>query len=867
MSPALHPPDYPRGVATGGTLSKGLRELSQVDLELLLARRPEALEALDGKGLRPSVSLLASALSARPGVRRAVESLDLFHLQLLRVASWFGSEVPAGTLVAQAGGVAPEAVRAGAEELARWGLAFPHEVSRPGEAEGGWALAVPGCVRAEVPPALGRRLAELLAGEPAESVRAMLLRLGVEPPRPATRDSLVSLLQARLSDPAALSAILERAPTPARAVLGAFVEAGGTLTWEAMPRRGVRFGMPSGARDDSGVGVAWLRQVGLLVVTPPTSWQQGAGLSIPGEAQLALRDGVIFRGWEATPPPVTTRPLPAVPSGVSSNNGGAGDAAAVLSAVQALLDEWTHRPPRPIQKGGAGVRDLRKVAKAIGVDERHGQFLYALAVEAGLLEYRDGHLVPSQQAERWQRTPSPEQWVTLFEAWASAGLWREPQGLVPIDQASQTAGLERHRASVLEILAEFPPGEGAEPASVARLLWWRRPMQTRSADAMQEFVAGVGEALGWLGTGAGLPLVALLDPGRSALADPSWPDSPGAASLFPEPVTTVTVQPDLTVLVPGRPTARLSESLARFAELQASSPARIYRISEASLRAALDDGMPAEKIVEVLEEHSRSPLPQSVRYLIEDVGRRHGRLVAGRGGLFVRSEDPSIVAAVVADRRLAPLHPRALAPTVAVFGEQDLDKLLKALRAAGYMPVAEPEARGRQEEHDEDDDLGVDVGVEIGWGRSRRVGGRPILHRHAGRLGRPRLRSAEIARIAAAVAEDAARPPAAGPAPMADSLMDGRLCRSSREIRRLIELGVQHSAVLEIQYLSGAGETTVREIEPVEADRSSVTARCRLRADERTFWVSRIRWARATGEHFEPDMMDVLYEYRRGRAR
>ncbi|HEY8201584.1 MAG TPA: WYL domain-containing protein, partial [Actinomycetota bacterium] len=195
------------------------------------------------------------------------------------------------------------------------------------------------------------------------------------------------------------------------------------------------------------------------------------------------------------------------------------------------------------------------------------------------------------------------------------------------------------------------------------------------------------------------------------------------------------------------------------------------------------------------------------------------------------------------------------------------DKLLKALRAAGYMPVAEPEARGRQEEHDEDDDLGVDVGVEIGWGRSRRVGGRPILHRHAGRLGRPRLRSAEIARIAAAVAEDAARPPAAGPAPMADSLMDGRLCRSSREIRRLIELGVQHSAVLEIQYLSGAGETTVREIEPVEADRSSVTARCRLRADERTFWVSRIRWARATGEHFEPDMMDVLYEYRRGRAR
>jgi XPB/Ssl2-like helicase family protein len=851
------------GVATGGTLTKGLRELGKADLELLLARRPEALEALDGKGLRPTVSLLASALSGRPGIRRAVESLDLFLLQLVRVASWFGSEVPASTLLVQADGVAPEAVRAGAEELARWGLAFPHAVP---DAAGGWGLSVPGCVRAEVPPALGRRIAELLTGEPVESVRSMLLRLGAEPPRPATRDSLVSLLTSLLSDPVALATILERAPAQARAVLDAFVEAGGTLTWEAMPRHGIRFGMPSGARDDSGVGVAWLRQVGLLVVTPPTSWQLGAGLSIPGEAQLALRGGVIFRGWDAAPPAVTSRPLPSASAAhaASAANGGAGDAASLLSAVQAILDEWTHRPPRAIQKGGAGVRELRKVAKAIGVDERHGQFLYALAVEAGLLEYRDDHLVPSPVADRWQRESSPEQWVSLFEAWAAASLWREPQGLVAIDEA-HTAGPERQRTSVLEVLAELPTGEGAEPASIARLLWWRRPTQARSADGMQGFVAGVGEALGWLGTGAGLPLVALLDPGRSALVDPDWASSPGAAALFPEPVATLTVQPDLTILVPGRPAAGLSESLARFAELQASSPARIYRMSETSLRAALDGGMQPEEIVDVLEGHSRSPLPQSVRYLIADVGRRHGRLVAGRSGLFVRSEDPSIVAAVVADRRLARLNPRALAPTVAVFGEQDLDRLLKALRAAGYMPVAEPAAKSRPQARSEYEDAGLDV--EIGLGRSRHTGGRPILYRHAGRRGRGRLGPGDIARIAAAVADDAARPPGAGPAPVADSLMDGRLCRAAKEIRRLVELGVQHSAVLEIQYLSGAGETTVREIEPVEADRSSVTARCRLRGDERTFWISRIRWARATGEHFEPDTVDVLYQYRRGRAR
>jgi hypothetical protein len=794
---------------------------------------------LQAQGPQPTVGLLASALSGRPGVRRAIESLDLFLLQLLRVASWLGPEVPGSELNAQVDGAGPEAVRAAVGELARWGLAFPHEAADAT----GWTLAVPGCVRIEVPPALGRRASELLAGEPAESIRAMLLRLGVEPPRPATRDALMGLLRARLSDRAALAGVLDRAPAPARAVLDAFVRAGGTLTWEAMPRHGVRFGIPSGPGDDSGVGVAWLRQVGLLVVTAAGPWHRGAGLSVPGEAQLALRDGIVFRGWDATAPEVDTRPLP-------SAVGTAGDAAALLSGVQALLDEWAHRPPRAVQKGGAGVRDVRKVSKAIGVDERHGQFLYALAVEAGLLHYQGDHLVPSPAAERWEREPSPGQWTTLLEAWLGAGLWLEPGGLVPMDEVSHLSGIERHRRAVLEALAELPPGRGAEPASIARLLYWRRPLQARSETGMEGFVEGVGEALAWLGTGTGGPLVALLDPGRSALADPVWAGSAAAAAFFPEPVATLTVQPDLTVLVPGRPAAGLSRALARFADLQASSPARIYKISEASLRGALDSGMPAEEITRVLERHARGGVPQSVAYLVEDVGRQHGRLVVGRGGLFVRSEDPSIVAAVVADRRLARFHPRALAPTVAVFAQRDLAKLLKALRSAGYMPVTE-----QLPPQDEDDD---DLGVEIGWRGRRHADGHPILYRHPDRH-RGSFLPDEIARIAAALAEDAARPPrtvAAGTVPT-DPLMDGRLCRTPREIRRLVELAVQHADVLEIQYLSGVGETTQREIEPLESDRSSVTANCRLRDDRRTFYVPRIRWARATGEQFDPHVAEA----------
>ncbi|MGH2722443.1 MAG: hypothetical protein ACRDJO_12715, partial [Actinomycetota bacterium] len=135
---------------SGGTLTRGIRSLGRADLEVLLTRRPEGAAAIASHGQSPTVALLASALAGRSGVRRAVESLDQFLLQLVRVAAWMGSEVAGGDLEAQAAGVDPADLRAAAGELARWGLAFPHEA--PG-ASGGWGLWVPGAVRAEVPPA------------------------------------------------------------------------------------------------------------------------------------------------------------------------------------------------------------------------------------------------------------------------------------------------------------------------------------------------------------------------------------------------------------------------------------------------------------------------------------------------------------------------------------------------------------------------------------------------------------------------------------------------------------------------------------------------------------------------------------------
>jgi hypothetical protein len=75
-------------------------------------------------------------------------------------------------------------------------------------------------------------------------------------------------------------------------------------------------------------------------------------------------------------------------------------------------------------------------------------------------------------------------------------------------------------------------------------------------------------------------------------------------------------------------------------------------------------------------------------YLVDDVSRRHGGLRAGSAATYLRGADEALIAEVLADRRLATLGLRRLAPTVLIsqFGAA---RVLAALREAGYAPVPE----------------------------------------------------------------------------------------------------------------------------------------------------------------------------------
>ncbi|GGX63425.1 hypothetical protein GCM10010358_17260 [Streptomyces minutiscleroticus] len=196
-------------------------------------------------------------------------------------------------------------------------------------------------------------------------------------------------------------------------------------------------------------------------------------------------------------------------------------------------------------------------------------------------------------------------------------------------------------------------------------------------------------------------------PGARPSSPPSPPSSRGPASrtpaeaavaaaraarllapLLPEPLDHVLLQADLTAVAPGPLQRPLAETLGVLADVESKGGATVYRFTPGSVRRALDAGRTASDLHAFLTAHSRTPVPQPLAYLIDDVARRHGQLRIGAASAYVRCDDDAMLNEILADKRAASLRLRRLAPTV-LAAQADPASLLEALRAMGFAPAAE----------------------------------------------------------------------------------------------------------------------------------------------------------------------------------
>jgi hypothetical protein len=235
------------------------------------------------------------------------------------------------------------------------------------------------------------------------------------------------------------------------------------------------------------------------------------------------------------------------------------------------------------------------------------------------------------------------------------------------------------------LLAAEAPGTAADRDSLLARLRWSRPLRP-AADALREnlldWTLQDAEALGFTGRGA------LAAHARPLLAGDPAAAATALAPLLPEPLDHVLLQADLTAVAPGPLVAPLAETLGMLADIESKGGATVYRFTPESVRRALDAGRSAAELQSFLTTHSRTPVPQPLSYLIDDVARRHGTLRVGAAAAYLRCDDDSMLTELLADRRANGLGLRRLAPTV-LAAQAEPAVLLERLRAMGLAPAAE----------------------------------------------------------------------------------------------------------------------------------------------------------------------------------
>ncbi|MGH4009564.1 MAG: helicase-associated domain-containing protein [Pseudonocardiaceae bacterium] len=416
-------------------------------------------------------------------------------------------------------------------------------------------------------------------------------------------------------------------------------------------------------------------------------------VELPAQVGLALRGDRPLGPVELDEPALPTRQRNL--SMVDSTAAGA--VLDLLRHAETLLAEWSREPPAVLRSGGLGVRDVRRTARQLDVEESTMALLAEVTVAAGLVtesdEGADGRLwLPTVAADSWLAARPERRWAMLADAWLElprlpglAGTRDDKdRALAPLAEELRQPRAAAQRRRVLEVLADLPAGSGIQRSDeLAAVLAWRAPRRGgRRRDEIVSWTVREATVLGVLALGA------LSSAGRTLLHDNAGAAATVLEAVLPEPVDHVLVQGDRTVVAPGPLEPELAREIALVADVESAGSATVYRVTEDTVHRAMDAGRSAADLHDLFRLRSRTPVPQSLSYLVDDVARRHGRLRGGTAAAFLRCDDTVLLAELLAHPVAARCGLRRIAPTVLV-SPLALGPLLDEVRGAGFTPVAE----------------------------------------------------------------------------------------------------------------------------------------------------------------------------------
>ena len=791
------------------TLAEQLRSWPDEDLVRLLADRPDLAAPTPQDSAQ-----LASRAGTRASVLRAVDQLTTLELTTLDAVVASGPAASVDLLRTRVN-AAPEAVDAAVARLRRMALVWGTDDSLR-------ALSVAAEVIGTAVSGLGQSAEALLTGYGPTRVAALARDLGIAPS--GDRHSDVQAVAAHLADPAHVTELLAEVDDKARAILEHLEREGKDGSVESTDR-------PVGRRDEGGP-VDQLLARGLLVA------RDRKHVAVPREVALSLRGGRTTREPVDVVPPLATSSRDAA----LVDRAAAGAAFELVRHVELLLEHWGTTPPGGLRTGGLGVRELRAAAELLHVEERVAALHIELAAAAGLVavgatDEHDSAWLPTDAFDVWSAGTVADRWAKLALTWLDlprlvglVGGRLNGKPVNPLVPDLERSWLVETRRTALREIAALPAGEvlaagTGVPSLVARLAWLRprRPAARAQATAWAvEEAAVVGVvALGGVATH-----------GRALLGEDPLHTAPVTLEpLLPEPVDHMLLQADLTAVAPGPLAHDLAHNLAMMADIESRGGATVYRFNERSVRRAFDSGWSAGEVHEFLTTSSRTPVPQPLVYLVDDVSRKFGTVRVGSAESFLRSDDESALTELVHHPKASSLRLRRIAPTVVV-SDVPLDVLLPRLRELGSAPVVEaPDGTvrlARREVH-----------------RARTPRTRPAPGDLLGPAGPQDAKAAArfTARVSATVtairAGDRAaesRPPDTGA---------GRLPRSTpTSTLAALREALEADHTVWIGYVDNHGSTVERVVDPVKVEGGWLTAYDHRSEEVRSFAVHRITGVR-----------------------
>lgn len=640
---------------------QALREFSDDDLLALMRVRPDL--ATPPPGSLPG--LLARALT-RPSLERAIAGLNTFQLQVLEAAAALNHSIGASPVTSSAvrralgGKVAAATVRREIDGLKSQFLVTGTDRN----------LKVSGAVWAALgpfPAGLGPSLEETLAQ------------------RGDLSEADTKLWTSQLTSPDHVTEIVNSAPEKARKVLE-------LLTWgPPIGNRG------SGEASDASP-LTWLIARALLATAGESH------VVLPREVAIILRAGQTHRDVQPEPP----QPAPQTPTGYRPALGSMqqfADASAgeriieVLQLVELLIAEWEDGGPT-LRTGGVGVREVRRLAASLGLEEGEVAFLAEISAGAQLLALRenDDAWVPSREHLVWNQLTMAEKWVQIAWSWLASprATWligQRDQGQIigPLQPGIDRAWVPRLRQSTLDVLAQTASGGVLNRDEIYAQLKWHSPRSAPHEVAVTTFL-NHAQWLGVLGAGAltsaARHLLEALQAKDLEAEDTAIARAVGAVeATLPAEVSEVMVQGDLTIIVPGRPAADL-KWLWQVARVEQRGAAQVLRLTESSINEAMQAGWSGSEILERLARVAVAELPQPVEYLIADVERQFDRVRAHFANCAITTTDPTSASEILADTNLEPLGFARVAPTVLI-SPLPLAEVTAMLRAHGHSPITD----------------------------------------------------------------------------------------------------------------------------------------------------------------------------------